>query len=63
MNLFRAWSYKPLRKNFYRLHQHIESPLISVPHALTAISLRELSEEQAQDPWFLTLIEQIEKGD
>jgi Integrase zinc binding domain/Integrase core domain len=41
----------------------LESPLISVPHALTAISLRELSEEQTQDPWCRTIIEQIEKGD
>jgi hypothetical protein len=45
------------------LSRPIESPLISVHHALTAISLRELSEEQAQYPWCRTLIEQIEKGD
>jgi hypothetical protein len=41
----------------------IESPLISVPHELIAISLCELSEEQAQDLWCRTFIEQIEKED
>ena len=32
----------------------IESSLISVAHALNAVSLRELSHEQAQDPWCRT---------